>query len=801
MRFIISLIFSFFLTTIAFSQTDFNLEMISNVRFTQNNEQGNDIWGYVAPDSTEYAIVGTTRNTRIYNLADPSNPIEVATIPGTSCTWRDMKSWDDHVYVTMDCGDGLEADGLLIVDMSMAPDSVSYRYWQPEIPTALPDTTVYLGACHNLYIDDDGFVYLAGCRIDGASTAIIYDLKTNKWEPDLIATHGAEGVSWRNDKYAHDIYVKDNVMYSSEVYGGKLVMYDVSDKTELVYLGEVTTSFEFCHNTWVSDDGKYAFTTDELDNAFVDSYDISDPGDIRRLDKFQPLETAGNDVVPHNAHYINGYLVTSWYTDGVVITDVSRPDNMIKVGAFDTWPDADGGTNGCWGAYPWLPSGIVIANDRRYGFFVLAPTYQRACYLEGTVTDEADGTPINAAQIKINSTEANEGETNFNGIYKTGLANAGTFEVEFTHPNYISKTAMATLENGVVTILDIQLSRIPSTEITGLVVDAETKLPIANGLVTFLNEDRKIELTADENGVFTFDLFDEDYLAVAGSWGYLHRDTSYFPSNNELVFELESGYQDDFIFDQGWEVSGEASTGIWVREEPNVTFFDGRIGNIDLDIQDDLGKSCYVTGNLNNTEARLDDVDDGTTTLTSPAMDLSNYIDPLIEFRTYFFNEGGGSTPNDELRITVSDGERDMPIDFYSETIENWTEIKSIPIKDLVDLSLPITIRLDASDRPEGHLVEAALDVFKVTEGFVSSTEDISSVGISIFPNPVANQLYINGKVSQLNKIEITDLQGKLIAKYSPKRVINIANLSAGLYFVNMEAKDGVIYTEKLIKK
>ena len=67
------------------AQENFNLELLANVSYNGN---GNDVWGYVSENGTEYAIVGSTVSTLIYSLEDPSNPILRTNIPGANSTWR-----------------------------------------------------------------------------------------------------------------------------------------------------------------------------------------------------------------------------------------------------------------------------------------------------------------------------------------------------------------------------------------------------------------------------------------------------------------------------------------------------------------------------------------------------------------------------------------------------------------------------------------------------------------------------------------------------------------------------------------
>ena len=204
------------------SQDNFNIELVANVKFDDawgNTEWSNDIWGYVAPDSSEYAIIGTANFTRIFSLEDPKNPQRLVAIAGASAVHRDIKSYGQYIYVTCDQG----ADGLLIIDMTKAPEVITHKFWKPEILGAT------LKTCHNLFIDEFGVCYLAGCTPQSPGGIIMLDITTDPLNPTVIGSI--------NERYSHDVMVKENIVYSSEISDGMLTMYDVSDKEDYVTLG------------------------------------------------------------------------------------------------------------------------------------------------------------------------------------------------------------------------------------------------------------------------------------------------------------------------------------------------------------------------------------------------------------------------------------------------------------------------------------------------------------------------------------------------------------------------------------
>ena len=67
-----------------------------------SSTEANDIWGWT--DTTtgkEYALVGLTTGTAFVDISDPENPIYLGSLETHtfSSLWRDLKVFDDHVYI------------------------------------------------------------------------------------------------------------------------------------------------------------------------------------------------------------------------------------------------------------------------------------------------------------------------------------------------------------------------------------------------------------------------------------------------------------------------------------------------------------------------------------------------------------------------------------------------------------------------------------------------------------------------------------------------------------------------------
>ncbi len=758
----------------------------------------NDIWGYVASDGTEYAIVGTETGLSFVSLADPDNATEVVFIPGDRSVWRDIKTFNDYAYTVADQGQ----QGITAFDLRFLPDSVPFKRNTYQIPGFSP----VFNQAHNLYIDTKvGRLYTAGgSRQINDGGILIFDLNGDPLTPSYVGA--------APETYSHDVYVKDDTLYCSEIYDGELAMYDISDLDNIKTLGTELTPFTFTHNAWTTDDGQFVFTTDERGNAPVAAYDVSDKENIQKTFEFRPLNSVGTGVIPHNVHVINDYLSISYYTDGLIVADASKPDNIIEVANWDTWPGADGGFFGAWGAYPYLPSGLTLVSDRQTGLYVVDVDYKRAARLEGTITDALTGEPINNVQIAIAASQTNGAATDAAGVYKTGLAEGGTYDVTISAENYATITVEKLLINDVCTIFDTTLNTtVPRFNIGVTIINDETEEIIPNASFVFKNDSRSFDRLSDANGRVEIDfVFEDTYELFIAEWGYQTLGlSSVTPSALEdRVYRLKPGYMDDFVTDEGWTVAGEVASGAWERAVPEGTIFNGELMNPGLDAPGDLGRECYVTENRGG-DPRDGDVDNGTTILTSPKFGPLRLADLKVSYQ-YWFANAGADPINDTLTISITNGLTTEVVKKYAYDPLNtgWTA-DSFRIDEYVDVTSGMQLIVSTSDlEGNGHLVEAGFDNFLVYGRTIpAGTDNVFTDGLEakVFPNPSSAAFTLNfSGVTVANPVlRITDAVGRVVSTraFRGEQVRFGAALPTGLYFAELLDGDRRLYVTKVVKE
>ncbi len=787
-HFTLSLLATFFCLQL-FSQK--NLTLLSNLPY--GSVQLSNIWGYVDSLGNEYALVGTSYGVSIVDVTIPTNPIEIDTIKDVSSIWRELKVWNKHAYVTTEGG-----NGLLIIDLSTLPDAsgITYTHF----------TGGGLNTSHTIFIDEKGIAYVFGSN--AAQGAMILDL-TKANAPTILGTY--------TDYYIHDGYVRGDTLWAGAIYDGKLLVIDASDKANLKLLASQTTPGVFTHNCWLTDDGKYIFTTDEVSNSYITSYDVSDLSNIKELDRCQ--SNPGSNAIVHNTYVVNkNFLATSYYKDGVIIVDATYPDNMVEVGNYDTYSQGAGdGETGDWGVYPYLPSGNLLVSDMINGLFVLKPTYTQACYLKGNVTDKNSSASLYNVSVDI-LTSTNSTKTSLTGDYGSGVADSGMYSVVFSKPGYLSDTESVALANGVLTILDVQLIQETTYDVNVIVVD-DLGNPVEGAYVTINNTDFNFTGTTDTSGEYqNTGVYQDQYDIVVGKWGYITQcmDQQDIPTTSSFSITLQKGYYDDFTFDYGWTESGNSSSGHWERAEPIGTEFNNPgDANPEYDSSGDCSDKCFVTGNGGG-EAATDDVDNGYTLLTSPIFNYDGGLmgDKYLAFNRWFFNKGGQGNANDSLVISITDGIDTVVLETITKNTQQSQWVRDT--FDLVNYPISITSNMQlliytADQANTGHLVEAGIDDFETWSDPLFGVHEINqnSASLNIYPNPVVDNAYVQYSFSSNTKLKdasmvITNALGQkelTIPIELNQDKIDISNkLAAGIYFVSLINNKQTVATKRIVK-
>jgi choice-of-anchor B domain-containing protein len=787
--------------TIAFTLIIGESLFSQNLVFQSNLSYGSNvlanIGGYVDTSDNEYALVGTEFGLDIVDVTVPTNPVSKFIIPGPQNNWREVKTYREYAYVTTEGG-----GGLTIVDLSGLPDTVYYKQYTG-------DGTIagQLNSIHALHCDTGmGFLYLYGSSI-GDGHSLFFNL-SDPWNPTFAGEYIYP--SGGNDAYVHDGFVLNDTMYEAHIYGGFFTIVDVRNKLNPVLLGTQQTPTSFTHNTWLSDDHKTLFTTDENSNSYLAAYDISDPANINELSRFQT--TPGSGSVVHNTHILNDYAITSWYKDGVIITDVSRPRNPVQVAAYDTYTQGSGsGFSGCWGVYPYLPSGNIVASDINNGLYVLSPTYMRGCYLEGIVSDSITSTLLSGVSVEITSLSLNQ-STDLAGEFRMGTVTAGTYSVTFTKAGYMSKTISGVvLTNGVLNQLNVLLTMLPTYSFTGSVTDSLTGLPLNDAEVFLESADLSYTATSDSAGNFTFPaVLPDTYTMFTGKWGYrTHCIAVNLVQGTVLSSSLIPGYYDDFTFDFGWTVNGSSSNA-WERGDPVGTYNNnGDEINPEDDVTSDCGTNCFVTDNggvpFNN-----HDVDNGNTILSSPVFDATIYQNPVLNYYHRYLDIDGTGTPNDTMIVRLSNGTNTIII---NQTGPNdpqngsWVS-NSFPLQGLITLTSTMQFSVEVADNSPGNILEGAIDQFEITGGILAGLSHYpkSEDAIEVFPNPFSNEFEISFRISgkdDFSELVILDVLGKTVCKETLKGSEGIftcgKSLAPGIYIFRVQNGFSVI-SQKVIK-
>lgn len=348
----------------------------------------NDIWGWTdAETGKEWAIVGRMDGTSFVDVSDPENPIVVADLPKTegsnAATWRDMKVYEDHVFIV---ADGAGQHGVQVYDLTQL------RELDPsDGPVTVEETALYtnVASVHNIVINTEtGFAYAVGAGQGGETCGgglHMIDIR-QPTNPTFAGCFADPSTGRQKTGYSHDaqcvVYEgPDQDHQGREICLGAnetaLSIADVTDKDNPVAISMATyPNVGYTHQGWFDEEQRYFYMNDELDEmqGLVDRtrtlvWDLSDLDDPILVKEHMGTQPS----IDHNLYVKGDLMYQSNYMSGLRILDISDRANPVEVAFFDTVPYGDNSPSfgGSWSNYPYFESGTIVVTSGSEGLFVL----------------------------------------------------------------------------------------------------------------------------------------------------------------------------------------------------------------------------------------------------------------------------------------------------------------------------------------------------------------------------------------------------------------------------------------------
>jgi choice-of-anchor B domain-containing protein len=303
-------------------------------------------WGYTSPDGRRFALTGTAAGLSILEVTDPARPRNIGLVPGFFSGWREVRTYGPYAYVSTEARAGLD-----IIDLSDPDRPRKVRSWDRTFSSA-----------HTLWIDEErGLLFANGTRsATGADTGLrILDVGRDPEDPREVGSF--------TGFYIHDSYTRGDVLYASAISSGFLSLLDVRDPGNVREVTRFFTGGRFTHNSWLSRDGRYLFTTDERADRPMEVWDLRDAFRPEKVAQY----IARPGTIPHNVLVDGDRLLIAHYTEGVHMLDVRDPTRPAVMGHYDTFPGPSDGFAGAWGAYIFPGSDLILVSDIQGGLFVI----------------------------------------------------------------------------------------------------------------------------------------------------------------------------------------------------------------------------------------------------------------------------------------------------------------------------------------------------------------------------------------------------------------------------------------------
>ncbi|NNE43894.1 MAG: T9SS type A sorting domain-containing protein, partial [Gemmatimonadetes bacterium] len=363
----------------------------------------------------------------------------------------------------------------------------------------------------------------------------------------------------------------------------------------------------------------------------------------------------------------------------------------------------------------------------------------------GSVTEAGTSTPVAGAKLTLQESGLSA-VADSNGTY-TLQDTAGPKTLGVTAFGFSPASQPVTINVGTTAPVSVALNRLPGAAVEGQVLDGQTALPVPGATVQILGT--PLVQASDAGGAYALGAVPAGtYTVQTFAFGYNRPDldlTVNAGQDETLDVVLSPGLQvEDFeIANAGWTVTGDATTGMWERGDPQATFE----GTEMVQPEDDhtpAGTDAWITGLAAGAVIGQYDVDNGITVLTSPVVDLTGAVAPRVTYRRWY-STGLGNPTTDVFSVEASSdgGSSWVTLESTGQRQTEWALIDRA-VADLVVPTAQVRFRFTARDTGVGSITEAGIDDFMVydTAGAVGTTApplgpDGPPVQLSAgFPNP-----------------------------------------------------------------
>ncbi|MFN6358287.1 MAG: choice-of-anchor B family protein [Bacteroidota bacterium] len=367
-----------FLTTIGNAQLAQNMKVLSkwnnpNLPKVDGDQIWNDCTGWKDTiKNKEYFIAGSTDSIYVFEVTDPNSMLFCDVKPGRAkfAINRDYETYSHYLYTVSDRTSGTGA--LQIFDLQYLPDSIVEVF----------NNDTFGSSTHTIFIEAASkrlYMCTNILKPAGISAMDVLSLQ-NPEKPTFLGRLNPPQGSFIK---VHEMYARNDTAYLSAENAG-LYIYDYRNPSNPLLISSINPPYPqagYNHSAWIDSTGKWLIFTDENQGLGIKLYDISDI----RNPSFKTVWNSNTKALPHNAYWKGGYVYVSSYEDGVYVYDLRNPEKYQFPGVppvvafYDTYPkNAPGvytGFHGCWGVWPYLPSGNILASDISEGLFVLNTLY------------------------------------------------------------------------------------------------------------------------------------------------------------------------------------------------------------------------------------------------------------------------------------------------------------------------------------------------------------------------------------------------------------------------------------------